>query len=147
MRFNVAIRSAVIHRDGTGVYGVGGGIVAESRADDEYAEALLKGRVLTGLAEPYDLIETFRWRKEGGYVRLPQHLERLSRSAEKLGFVLDLAMIENRLAERDGDGLEDQRVRLVLRRDGSFDVTATSLAPAKAGALRVGHCRGAPGPW
>ncbi|WP_412070455.1 aminodeoxychorismate synthase component I [Rubrivirga sp. IMCC43871] len=47
--FNVAIRTAVV-QGGEGRYGVGSGVVWDSRADAEYAECLLKGRVLTDLA-------------------------------------------------------------------------------------------------
>lgn len=53
MRFNVAIRTAVIGPDGRGTYGVGGGIVADSDPVMEYEEALLKARVLTELAEDF----------------------------------------------------------------------------------------------
>ncbi|WP_412062479.1 aminodeoxychorismate synthase component I [Rubrivirga sp. IMCC45206] len=47
--FNVAIRTAVV-QGGEGRYGVGSGVVWDSRAEAEYAECLLKGRVLTDLA-------------------------------------------------------------------------------------------------
>ncbi len=47
--FSVAIRTAVV-RGRAGVYGVGSGIVWDSRADAEWAECHLKARVLTGLA-------------------------------------------------------------------------------------------------
>ncbi|WP_218830558.1 aminodeoxychorismate synthase component I [Rubrivirga marina] len=47
--FNVAIRTAVV-ADGVGRYDVGSGIVWDSDLDAEYAECLLKARVLTDLA-------------------------------------------------------------------------------------------------
>jgi len=47
--FSVAIRTAVV-RDGRGIYGVGSGIVWDSRAESEWAECALKARVLTDLA-------------------------------------------------------------------------------------------------
>ena len=34
----------------------------------------------------FTLIETFRWQPDGGFLRLDQHLRRLSRSADALGF-------------------------------------------------------------
>ena len=46
--FNVAIRTAVV-ADGAARYDVGSGIVWDSEADAEYAECLLKARVLTDL--------------------------------------------------------------------------------------------------
>jgi para-aminobenzoate synthetase/4-amino-4-deoxychorismate lyase len=142
MRFNVAIRTAVIRADGTGLYGVGGGIVAESRPDDEYAEALLKARVLTGLAAPFDLIETFRWQADGGFVRLGLHLDRLGCSAATLGFSLDRLSIERELgmlAERACHAAETAlRVRLVLSRSGTARITTSALSTARPGPLRVG---------
>ncbi|TKT77529.1 aminodeoxychorismate synthase component I [Aquamicrobium sp. LC103] len=48
MRFNVAIRTISLYPEGEAVYNVGGGIVFDSTADDEYAECLLKGRFATG---------------------------------------------------------------------------------------------------
>ncbi len=47
MCFNVAIRTAVVSNDGTGEIGIGSGLVADSNADDEYDECLLKLRFLT----------------------------------------------------------------------------------------------------
>ncbi|EPX78724.1 aminodeoxychorismate synthase component I [Salipiger mucosus] len=44
MSFNVAIRTLTCHPDGRAELSVGGGIVHDSRADAEYAEALLKAR-------------------------------------------------------------------------------------------------------
>ena len=47
--FSVAIRTAVV-AEGVGRYDVGSGVVWDSRADDEYAECLLKARILTDLS-------------------------------------------------------------------------------------------------
>jgi len=44
MQFNVAIRTATAHADGRLRLAVGGGVVHDSTAEDEYAEALLKAR-------------------------------------------------------------------------------------------------------
>jgi para-aminobenzoate synthetase/4-amino-4-deoxychorismate lyase len=142
MRFNVAIRSAVIGNDGSGRYGVGGGIVVQSRPEDEYAEALLKARVLTGLAEPFDLIETFRWQADGGFVRFGLHLDRLGRSAATLGFSIDRLRVERELGMLAARAhLADEkplRVRLALRRDGKISITTSALPSAQPGPLRVG---------
>lgn len=131
LRFNVAIRTATVFPDGAGRYGVGGGIVADSDAASEYAECLLKARVLTDLAYDYGLIETLRWSPEAGFVRLRLHLDRLDRSARALGFSFDRANAEARLASLavtfSGEG--DRRIRLELRRSGDLDLAAPSLAP------------------
>ena len=47
--FSVPIRTAVVDGSGAGRYDVGSGVVWDSRADAEYAECLLKARVLADL--------------------------------------------------------------------------------------------------
>ena len=47
--FSVPIRTAVVGPDGAGRYDVGSGVVWDSDAEAEYAECLLKARVLTDL--------------------------------------------------------------------------------------------------
>lgn len=51
MSFNVAIRTLTLFKGGEAVFNVGGGIVFDSTAPAEYAEALLKARFATG-SEP-----------------------------------------------------------------------------------------------
>jgi para-aminobenzoate synthetase/4-amino-4-deoxychorismate lyase len=125
-RFNVAIRTATISADGEGRYGVGGGIVADSKPDSEYDECLLKARVLTDLSAEYGLIETLRWSQATGFVRLTLHLARLEASAGALGFPLDAAGLTAGLAQLAGTFLSpgDRRVRVELHRSGKFDMTA-----------------------
>jgi len=53
--FNVAIRTMTVHHDGTCVYPVGGGIVADSNPDREFGEALLKAKVIEQEAAPFGL--------------------------------------------------------------------------------------------
>jgi len=48
MRFNVAIRTITLFPDGEAIYNVGGGVVFDSTAQEEYAECLLKARYATG---------------------------------------------------------------------------------------------------
>ncbi len=48
MRFNVAIRTITLFPDGEAVYNVGGGVVFDSTAEEEYQECLLKARYATG---------------------------------------------------------------------------------------------------
>ena len=44
--FNVAIRTLTVFPDNRFLLNVGSGLVADSRADDEYEECLLKARFL-----------------------------------------------------------------------------------------------------
>ena len=48
MLFNVAIRTITLFDHGKATFNVGGGIVFDSNAEDEYAEALLKARFAVG---------------------------------------------------------------------------------------------------
>lgn len=48
MRFSVAIRTISLFADGEAVYNVGGGVVFDSTAEEEYEECLLKARFATG---------------------------------------------------------------------------------------------------
>jgi para-aminobenzoate synthetase component 1 len=50
MRFSVAIRTISLFPDGEAVYNVGGGVVFDSTAEEEYEECLLKARFATGSA-------------------------------------------------------------------------------------------------
>lgn len=137
LSFNVAIRTATLLPSGEGVYGVGGGIVVDSRPAEEYAECRLKARVLTDLANDYGLIETLRW--SDGYMRLPLHLERLAASAAALGFRFDREQLLGQLNEAANSFAtgEDRRVRCELRRDGGLHITITPMPAAPNGAVRV----------
>lgn len=139
LRFNVAIRTAMFRAGGEGVYGVGGGIVADSVAASEYAECRLKARVLTDLAADYGLFETLRWSAARGYVRLPLHLDRLAASADSLGFRFDRAAVAARLAEceRGFAAGQDQRVRFELRRNGDLEIRVAALPPEPEAAVLV----------
>lgn len=48
MRFSVAIRTLTLFPGGEALFNVGGGVVFDSTAESEYAEALLKARFATG---------------------------------------------------------------------------------------------------
>lgn len=125
----LAIRTAVL-RNGQGADGVGGGVVADSDPDAEYDEAVLKGRLLSELAEDFQLIETFGW-TPAGFVRLEQHLERLRRSASCLGFACDVEALRAALLAEAKSWTPSalRRVRLRLDRGGGFEISSEP-APA-----------------
>jgi 4-amino-4-deoxychorismate lyase len=95
----------------------------------------------------FRLIETFRWEPAAGFVRLPAHLARLARGAAALGIRCERAVVERALASVGGE--EPLRVRLTLALDGTPEVTAGPLGPARAEwTLRVAGERLASGdPW
>ncbi|MBK8173798.1 MAG: aminodeoxychorismate synthase component I [Rhodospirillales bacterium] len=128
--FNVAIRTLVLDDRGHGEMGIGSGIVADSNADAEYDECLLKARFLTETAAPMGLIETLRWQHDAGYFLLDSHIRRLIGSAAFFGIPCDGRAIRSALKEAAcslGDGC--WRVRLVLDEDGEISVESAPLLP------------------
>ncbi len=140
-RFGVAIRTAVVDRErGSAVYGVGGGIVWDSRPAREWRECRLKARVLgEALARPwperFELLETVRWEPGdmgGGFALLDEHLERLAGSAEYFGFAWDRAAVVAALeaaVAAAGEAREagPLRVRLTMDREGAATVETVPL--------------------
>lgn len=138
-QFSVAIRTLVLERgNGQAEYGVGGGIVWDSTSKDEYAEALLKARVLTEHHPEFSLLETLRWTPAEGFFLLDEHLSRLSDSAVYFSFPFERAKTEAYLTEV-AKTLSDSswRVRLLLDRDGTLTHQLFPLPEAKDRPLRV----------
>ena len=127
LAFNVAIRTAVIDNAGTGRIGIGGGIVADSTAEDEYREALLKMAFFTDPADPVTLIETLLWTPGEGYALRQRHLDRLAASAAYFALHCDLAAIAALLDTQDFTA--PMRVRLTLDAGGPA-LTAVPLPPS-----------------
>jgi para-aminobenzoate synthetase/4-amino-4-deoxychorismate lyase len=125
--FNVAIRTMVLNDQG-GKMGIGGGIVWDSDAKEEFDECRLKGSFLNRSSEAFDIIETVLWDGRG-YTYLEGHVARLLASAEYFGFPcqgidlrkrLDVSAIQFKVDE-------PQRVRLLLSKDGRITITSTTI--------------------
>jgi len=130
--FNVAIRTAVIDSTGKGEIGIGGGIVADSVAADEYQEALLKMAFFADPAAPICLIETMAWTPEAGYALLDRHLTRLATSAQYFRLHFDAARISALLAAQAKGFTAPMRVRLTLHEIDGPGFTAVPLPPNPA---------------
>jgi para-aminobenzoate synthetase / 4-amino-4-deoxychorismate lyase len=130
LMLNVAIRTAVINADNGGEIGIGGGIVADSTASDEYREALLKMAFFTDPTAPVTLIETMLWERGTGFYLRDRHLDRMAVSALYFGLsfnrVAILALLESQSFPADR-----MRVRLTLDPSGPA-VTAVELPPNPA---------------
>lgn len=128
-QFNVAIRTAVVDRaKGTATYGVGSGIVWDSEAGEEYAECLLKARVLTAETPRFELLETMRWSPQDGYVLLERHLQRLTGSAEYFSFAVDLPHLRDQLVALAAVlPHRPHRVRLLVNEAGESRLEAQVL--------------------
>lgn len=129
MAFAVPIRTVVLDlMDGEAEYGVGGGIVYDSSAANEYQEAAVKARVLTRSRSPFQLLETMLWDPTHGIRHLDLHLDRLASSAAYFGYPLDVAAI--RLAVADVHGSEPTRLRLLVDRAGRLTIERRPIGSA-----------------
>jgi para-aminobenzoate synthetase/4-amino-4-deoxychorismate lyase len=131
-RFNVAIRTVACDGEtGTAVYGVGGGITWDSRAEAEYDEVLAKARVLTSRRPPFRLLESLRFDPGEGFRRLDEHVARLGASAGYFGFGFDEPAIRRALEEAAGRYVgKPTKVRLLLDRRGHVETGAAPLGPS-----------------
>ena len=138
VQFNVAIRTAWLDKvRGTAEYGVGGGILWDSDADEEYAETELKARVIRNGVTPaaevdtgdVALLETLLWQPPEGFWLLDRHLDRLGEAARRFQRPLDLAGVRGALDRAvDGLGREPHRVRLLVDACGTATAVAAPLA-------------------
>ena len=130
-RFNVAIRTVWIdRRSGRAEFGVGGGITHDSSLEGEYAECLVKARVLRAPRPQFALLETLLFEAGQGYYLLDRHLRRLRSSARYFDFRCDAGVVVRAL-ERESAGFRAQnyRVRLTLGRGGEIDLRSAPLPP------------------
>ena len=77
--FNVAIRTLICSTAGVEL-GIGSGIVADSKPQDEWRESLLKSTFIYGELPEFELLETILWSKKSGFSYFNEHLKRLQNS-------------------------------------------------------------------
>ena len=75
----------------------------------------------------FSLIETMRWQPGDGFLRIDQHLRRLARSADALGFRQPQDALASLNAAVEGD--QPLRVRLTMSFRGKIDVTTAAFQP------------------
>ena len=130
---NVAIRtlrlSPVENGHGRAVLGVGSAVVADSEAETEWRECLVKGGFARASgaatrAPAFDLIETMRFDPEAGIALLELHLERLKASAAELGFAFDRHAVRNQIQALCFELEAPARVRLLVARSGAIALEA-----------------------
>lgn len=135
--FNVAIRTLTWPRGAdVATLGAGGGIVADSTADEEWDEARAKTAFLAGGPRP-DLIETMAFDPEHGIVLLDRHLRRMTASASALGFAFDRHAARNELQAATFRLRAARRVRLLLSAGGAVAIEVAPPPPAPEGAVDV----------
>ena len=134
--FNVAIRTLVL-ADGHATFGVGGGIVADSRAAEEWAETQVKSAFLATPDPGFDLIETMAFDPVAGLAQLERHLERLKASATAFGFAFDRHDTRNELQASTFRLRDARRIRLLLARSGAIAIEVSPLPFTPAGPVPV----------
>ncbi len=125
--FNVAIRT--VELDGQDAkMSVGGGIVIDSNAEEEFRECQLKAEFLTRTHAPFSLIETMLWRNE--YPLLELHLDRLRDSADYFFITCDRDAVRGKLLAVSArfPNPEARKVRLLLDSGGSISIEHAPLS-------------------
>jgi len=128
-RFSVAIRTSLIDKQTQKAeYGVGSGIVWDSDNREEYAEALLKARLLTESVPRFSLFETMLWTPAEGFFLEDQHIERLLDSADYFDFPVSEERVKKELHQFSFSSEQPQRVRLLLDWKGDLEITSTPIS-------------------
>jgi para-aminobenzoate synthetase/4-amino-4-deoxychorismate lyase len=140
--FNVAIRTLHLPSGesratlGPATLGLGGGIVADSEAGDEWRECLAKGAFVASEVQ-FDLIETMRFDPAGGIHLLDRHIARIGDSARTFGFPFDRHAARNELQAATFRIASPRRVRLMLSPSGRIAFEIGLLAPIPETPVKV----------
>src|SRR5690349_21496494 len=119
--FNVAIRTLLVDQaNQKAEYGIGGGIVWESSSADEYAEGLLKARVLVQRTWLFSLLETILWTSENEFFLREKHIGRMLDSAKYFDIPITKEKLEKYLEQISSTFCTPQRVRVLLDRTGEL---------------------------
>ncbi|MFC3052428.1 aminodeoxychorismate synthase component I [Kordiimonas pumila] len=124
---SVPIRTFIL-KNGKGRLGIGSGIVADSNADEEYAECLLKAAFTKTQTTNFCLIETMKL--ENGTIAFEEnHLDRLASSATYFDFKYNRHEIQQALIDHLAilEGHPIYRIRLLLDKYGHASVTSAKM--------------------
>jgi para-aminobenzoate synthetase / 4-amino-4-deoxychorismate lyase len=131
--WNVAIRTAQVDpASGTGRFDAGGGIVADSKADEEWDEIRLKSRFL----QPGDfaILETFA--SDADDAALRAHLTRMRTTARAFGVDFDGLGLIDALGAANDAADRGHLIRVRLHADGRFQILDEELEEME-GPVRV----------
>ncbi|OGF45248.1 MAG: aminodeoxychorismate synthase, component I [Candidatus Firestonebacteria bacterium RIFOXYA2_FULL_40_8] len=129
--FSIPIRTILLEKN-KGEMGIGSGIVYDSKAGEEYEEALLKAKFLTEKTADFKLIETMLWDKK--YILLIGHLKRLEKSAGYFNFARDMKNIAGRLKAEEKKFIRGgkYKIRLLLSRTGNPEIFVSEYIPGSS---------------
>ena len=128
--FNVSIRTVQIKKN-KGELGIGGGIVYDSKAKDEYEEALLKAKFFKQGLEKIGLIESILWDKNKGYYLLGLHLKRLKKSAKHFSYLYKEREVKKRLKKAVLNAKRSLKIRLSLDSEGKITINKEPIKKIK----------------
>lgn len=130
-QFNIAIRTVLVDKEkNRAEYGVGGGIVWDSKVLDEWQECKDKAETLNRKYPRFSLLETILWTKEGGYHLKGSHLNRLRSTAAFFSFTVDIGEIDNRLESFSRSFHQSNcKVRLLVSANGELTIERIPLVP------------------
>lgn len=142
MCFNVAIRTITIKNNRCAL-GVGGGIVYDSVAKNEFEELKLKSAFVDKINQNLKLFTLIRYKKNIGYQYLDKHLLQLQDSAAILGFNYDVEKIKNCLLAKKSalNHNYDYKIKLLLFYDGDISLQVDSLPENKQIISRLLLCK------
>ncbi len=124
--FNVAIRTVYLDKsERMAEYGVGGGVVWDSSAEDEYEECRVKAGVLTSDLPDFQLLESLLW--DNGCFLLEEHLKRLQGAAEYFAFNIDIEKIRKRLLKETSNLTGRFKIRLLVDEKGGVSIEKQPL--------------------
>lgn len=109
-------------------YYVGGAIVWDSTANDEWQETLIKTKMLS-FKEDFKLIETIKI-ENGEMVLKDLHIKRLKKSAKELGFIFNKDILKIK-PEKDGI------LRILLSKNGEFELEYLPLKDSKTEKIAI----------
>jgi para-aminobenzoate synthetase / 4-amino-4-deoxychorismate lyase len=141
MCFSVPIRTITIDNAGNGELGIGSGIVADSEAQNEYDECLLKAEFVTKDHPRFDLIESLGWSAGEGFKFMDRHLDRLESSADYFDFSFDRDDAAKQLNDHakiiEGDTDQKYKLRLLLSKKGDVTITSEAIETTEAGKVVI----------
>ncbi|MBY0386338.1 aminodeoxychorismate synthase component I [bacterium] len=129
--FSVAIRT-LTHRGERYSLGLGGGIVADSKADQEWREAKLKGQFVSKINEGFFLFETLLF--DGKIFKsLSDHINRLNHSAQFFDFSIDTQAISQELVQIEKQlRTMPHKIKIKLFYKGNVQIESEPLRPTEA---------------
>ncbi|KAI3598827.1 Para-aminobenzoate synthase, aminase component [Cupriavidus necator H850] len=120
-----------------GEMGVGGGIVHDSVAAEEFDECGWKARFLTRHDPGLTLFETMRV-QDGECLYLARHLARIGASAHTFGFAFDADAARTAVAVQVAQlGAGTWRLRMSVDKCGALAFASGAVAPMPAGPVRI----------